>query len=603
MDTWLVFFSAVVALGIFAQWLSWRLRTPSILALLVFGFLAGPALHHSEYLENDPLFALVSLSVAVILLEGGLTLRFRELKEAGQPLLRLIGPGAFITWGLATLALHFLGNFSLQISLLIGAVLIVTGPTVVGPLLRNIRPGRKLRAIAQWEGIVIDPVGAILAVLVFSVVFGEGEGLGHALKNLGATLAIGFGFGWASASALTHLLKRHWIPDFLQSVVILAVAMGLFVISNFLQHEAGLLTVTALGVCLANQPHAPVRHIIEFKENLRIILISCLFIVLAGRVRMEEISANAREIALVSLALIAIVRPASVYLGTIGSALNRNEKLFLALLAPRGIVAAAVSSIFALKLSAMGGDSSEADRIVPLVFGVVLVTVGFYGMAAAPIARRLGIATPNPQGVAFAGAADWVVKAAVVLKDAGYPSVIIDANYRATQRARMAGVATANASVLSDYALEEIDYSGIGRFLAVTSNDEVNSLACIAFSHVFGRSNVYQLTPADRGSSERISPSAELSGRRLFQEGVTSAILSAHGQTSEIRKTSITSEFGMEAFRKEHGPDAVPLFIIRSGGELSVMTADTRPAAPGDALISLVRKTDQPAAPKLEPPK
>jgi NhaP-type Na+/H+ or K+/H+ antiporter len=597
MDTWLIFFSVVVALGILAQWLSWRLRMPSILALLVFGFIAGPALSHSDYLENDPLFALVSLSVAVILLEGGLTLRFRELKEAGQPVLRLVGPCAFITWGLATASLYYLGRFSLEISLLIGAILIVTGPTVVGPLLRNIRPSRKVRAIAQWEGIVIDPVGAILAVLVYSVVFGEGDGWAHAIKNLAATLAIGFGFGWASAKGLTHLLKRHWIPDFLQSVFILAVAMGLFVVSNFLQHEAGLLTVTALGVCLANQPHAPVRHIIEFKENLRIILISCLFIVLAGRVTMEEISANALEIALVSLALIAIVRPASIYLGTLGAALTRNEKIFLSLLAPRGIVAAAVSSIFALKLAAMGGDSSEADRIVPIVFGVVLVTVAFYGLTAAPIARRLGIATPNPQGVAFAGAADWVIKAAVVLKNAGYPSVIIDSNYRATQRARMAGIATANASVLSDYALEEIDYSGIGRFLAVTSNDEVNSLACMAFGHVFGRSNVYQLTPANLNSHERISHSAELSGRTLFQFGVTSADLARPGQVAEVRKTNLTAEFGMKEFAEKNGPGAIPLFVIRENGDLSVVTADARPAAAGDALISLV-PTPEPTAPQ-----
>ncbi len=593
METWLVFLTALVAIGIFAQWVAWRFRIPSILVLLAFGFIAGQYYDQKALLENEALFALVSLSVAIIMLEGGLTLRFKELKEAGTPLFRLTSLGAAITWVLGSVLIWLLGGFSVRVSILVGAILVVTGPTVIGPLLQSIRPRRRLQNILKWEGIVIDPIGAILSVLVYSALFGydyDAASWTEVVANLGITLLIGFGMGWVAARGLVFMLQRHWIPDFLQSVVTLATALTLFTLSNFFQHESGLLTVTVLGICLTNQAQAKIRHIIEFKENLRIFLISCLFIVLGGRVAWPDLLAVWKETAILLLAFILVVRPAAVFLSLMGSEVSTKEKTFLALLAPRGIVAAAVSAIFALELGKHGGLwQAEADKIVPLVFGMIFGTVTFYGLLAAPLAKKLDLATPNPQGILFAGVSPWSVQAGVVLKEAGFRVVMIDSNYQASKTARMAGLETVTANVLSDFAVEDIDLSGIGRFLAVTPNDDVNSLACIGFAHALGRSNVYQLPPSAAEESDRKGVSGELSGRYLLAEPTNSSSLYhlAEGEFV-IKSTRITEEFAMADFFQTHGESAVPLFIIRQNGNLDVMTSETPEAREGDTLLGLV---------------
>jgi len=594
MEHYLIFFTLVMVLGIAAQWLAWRLRLPSILALLAFGFIAGQVYDQSQLINDDALFAIVSLSVALILLEGGLTLKFNELREAGFTVLRLSSLGALITWVLAMPALHYLSGFSWQVSALLGAILTVTGPTVIGPLLRNVRPRKPVDAILKWEGIVIDPVGAVLAVLVFAAVFGHGDGHSGGwqavLIGLGKTLLVGFGFGYGAAKAVVFVLKRHWIPDYLHSVVVLAVGLGLFTVSNLIQHESGLLMITVLGVGIANQPHAPIRHIVEFKETLRVILISCLFIVLGGRVGWEEIAANGQSSLLLLLALIVVIRPASIFLSTIGSRLNVREKVFLSLMAPRGIVAAAVASIFAIELAdTQLAFVAEAERIVPVIFTVIVGTVLFYGLTAAPIARKLGLAVPNPQGVIFAGVSDWVVAASKAIQEAGFRVLVIDSNYEATKKVRMAGVPSLTASVTSDYVTEEVDFSGLGRLVAVTTNDQVNSLACIGFSHALGRSNVFQLKPVDRDETERKSFSSELTGRQLFNGHVTSVTLREMQLVGAVVKvTQIKEEYSIEDFRKHYGENAINLFIIREDGRLDVVVEETAKPGVGDRVVSYV---------------
>ena len=594
MEHYLIFFTLVMVLGIAAQWLAWRLRLPSILALLAFGFIAGQIYDQSQLINDDALFAIVSLSVALILLEGGLTLKFSELREAGFTVLRLSSLGALITWVLAMPALHFLSGFSWQVAALLGAILTVTGPTVIGPLLRNVRPRKPVDAILKWEGIVIDPVGAVLAVLVFTAVFGHGndhgDGWQAVLIGLGKTLLVGLGLGFGAAKAIVYVLKHHWIPDYLHSVVVLAVGLGLFTVSNLIQHESGLLMITVLGVGIANQPHAPIRHIVEFKETLRVILISCLFIVLGGRVGWEEIAANGQSSLLLLLALILVVRPASIFLSTIGSRLNVREKVFLSLMAPRGIVAAAVASIFAIELAETQlAFAAEAERIVPVIFTVIVGTVLFYGLTAAPIARKLGLAVPNPQGVIFAGVSDWVIAAAKVIQEAGFRVLVIDSNYEATKKARMAGVPSLTASVTSDYVTEEVDFSGLGRLVAVTTNDQVNSLACIGFSHALGRSHVFQLKPVDRDETERKSFSSELTGRQLFNGHVTSVTLREMQLAGAVIKvTQITEAYSIEDFREHYGTNAINLFVMREDGRLDVVVTESIKPAAGDRVVSLV---------------
>jgi NhaP-type Na+/H+ or K+/H+ antiporter len=354
----LLYLAGVLVLGIAAQWLAWRLRFPSILLLLGFGFtLAAVAeplgwIDPSSVVDDALLLPVVSLSVAVILFEGGLTLRLAELREAGRALLRLITLGALLTWGLTTLAARCFCGLGWPLSLLLGAILVVTGPTVIGPLLRHVRPTRRIGAVLKWEGIVIDPIGAVLAVLVFEGLSAGGVWLGAtgALWGLAMTILVGIVVAALTGLVLLVLLRRFLIPDFLHNAVILAAVVASFAVSNVLQEESGLLTVTLLGVIMANQRYVSVRHVAEFKENLQVLLISCLFIVLASRQDPEVLAEVGWGGLLFLTALIVVVRPASVYLSTVGSELNLRERTFLAFLAPRGIVAAAVAAVFSLKL-------------------------------------------------------------------------------------------------------------------------------------------------------------------------------------------------------------------------------------------------------------
>ena len=291
--------AAIVVMGLGAQWLAWRLRLPSILFLLAVGFAAGQAglgfIDPQALFGEKLLFPIVSLSVAIILFEGGLTLRVSELRETGKVVLSLILLGALVTWGLTTASAYWLLEFDIKLAVLFGALLIVTGPTVVLPLLRQVRPGEQIRNILKWEGILNDPLGAIVAVLVFQALFsglsdtGGDPGLLHAVEGLLKAALIGGGLGILGAACILFCLKRYLIPDFLQSAITLMTVVVVFASSNYLQEESGILGVTVMGLCLPNQRWVAVRHIIEFKDNLRVLLISALCIVLSARISLEDL--------------------------------------------------------------------------------------------------------------------------------------------------------------------------------------------------------------------------------------------------------------------------------------------------------------------------
>ncbi|MEM0969160.1 MAG: sodium:proton antiporter, partial [Verrucomicrobiota bacterium] len=429
-----VYLGMVLLLGLAAQWLAWRFRIPSILFLLLFGFLSGLVVRPDEIISESLLFPLVSLAVGVILFEGGLTLRFSELKGVTQPLVRLCTWGAGVTWVLASLAAYFLAGLPWLVAILFGAILVVTGPTVILPLLRFIKPNRSVGAIAKWEGIVIDPVGAVLAVLVLQMVLSDtlGKAAQSAVVVIGQTVVVGFGLAFVAAKLLELFLKRHWIPDYLHALTFLTTGTVVFVAANTLQTESGLVAVTTLGILLANQRSVSVREVLEFKEHLRVLLISVLFIVLSSRVQLGELAALGWRGPAFVAALIFLVRPLSIFLSTLGSSLGWKEKVLLCFLAPRGIVAAAVASIFALEIAHVAAEQGNealqqaAQQLVPLTFSVIVGTVTFYGLTAGPVARRLGLASRNPQGVLFAGTPRWAIEAGKLLKEEGFQVLYVD---------------------------------------------------------------------------------------------------------------------------------------------------------------------------------
>lgn len=587
--------AAIVVLGTVAQWAAWRLRLPSILALLLTGFLAGPLLGalHPDKLLGELLFPLVSLAVGIIMFEGGLTLKLSELAKIGRTLRNLIAIGALITWVLGAAAAYFILRLDLPLSVLLGAILVVTGPTVIGPLLRFIRPTGRSASLLRWEGILIDPVGATLALLVFEVI--RAADLQQATLTAALvvvrTLLVGFMLGGIGAGLMVLLLRRYWVPDYLQNPFTLMAVVGVFALSDVLQSESGLLSVTVMGIALANQRQVSIKHIVEFKETVTVLIIATLFILLAARLRMEDLAQIGLEHVLFVAVMMLIVRPLSIWTATIGSGLEWRDKLFLSWMAPRGIVAAAVSSLFGLKLAEVG--HAQAEQLVPAVFTVIIGTVAVYGLTARPLAIRLGLARANPQGVLIVGAHRWARAIGKALHSAGFPVTLADTNWANVRAARMDGLRAHYGSVLSEHEDEQLPLDGIGRLLALTSNDEVNTLAVQHFTEVFGRAETYQLALRG-GENQRVEPVAwYMRGRALFGEGMNFNTIDQLIENGAVIKTTpLTRTFDFDNFKAQYNGAAVPLFVLDPRTQTLTVATNDQPVRPqpGQSLVSLVRE-------------
>jgi NhaP-type Na+/H+ or K+/H+ antiporter len=588
-------FAVILSLGVVAQCLAWRLKLPSILALLLFGFLAGPVTHliRPEELAGERLLVIVTLCVGLILFEGGMSLRVADLKQSGRVVWRLVSYGAIVTAVICAVAARYVAGTSGPISALLGALLVVTGPTVIGPLLQHVRPVGAVGPILRWEGIVIDPIGALCAVTVFTALNLAGHTGGLTVVLLGALRTIGLGalFGLLAAGVVIVLLRRHWVPDYLHNPVTLMMVVVALVVSNRIEPESGLFAVTVMGVALANQKWVAVHHIAEFKETLSVLLVSCLFILLSARLQLSQITGLSwRAVAFLAVVIL-VARPLAVLVATIGSELKSRERVFLAAMAPRGIVAAAVSSVFALRLRE--ANVPDAEKLVPLVFVVIVGTVVIYGFTAAPLGRWLGVARPDAQGCLIVGAHPVGRAIGLALQQSQQTVLMVDTNRAAISQARLEGLATFNGSIIGPQAEEKLDLSGIGRMLAITPNDEVNALACVRFAKVFGRSEVYQLAPsrpeADSNlNRSRTEMSERLRGRQLFSASCTLSDLESRlGSGAVVKRTLLTDVFTLESFRSTH-PDAVAMFLVASNGDLSLVTDDLPSTSrAGQSVISL----------------
>jgi NhaP-type Na+/H+ or K+/H+ antiporter len=597
--------TSVIVLGMGAQWMAWRLKIPSIILLLIAGLLAGPVcelvlarrLVDPDRLLGDLLFPFVSLCVGLILFEGGLSLRLNELSRIGGPLRRLLTLGALVTWLLSALAAHYLVEMTWPIALLFGAILTVTGPTVVQPLLRQIRPVGSAGPMAKWEGIVIDPIGAVLAVLVYDVILNiEANNwqatVIYSLQTLALTGLAGITIGFAGAWLLVLVIRRHWVPDFLDSPIVLMVVVASFTTANLLERESGLIAVTVMGIVLANQRSSVLFAVIEFKERLTILLVSILFILLSARLDLYQITSLGWSAWLFVACLILIIRPLAVWVATVGSSITWQERAFLAWMAPRGIVAASVASVFAIAL----GD--QAASLAPMMFLVILCTVTVYGLTAGPLARRLGLSMDSPQGILFAGAHTLAREIAKSLQSLDVSVLLIDNNYRNVQAARLEGLPAQFASILSEQVMSTLDFWGIGRFVALTPNMEVNSLAAGYFATLFGKSEVYQLPPPSTGKARTTTGIEHLRGRILFSPDATyESLRDQLNRGGIIKKTRITTEFTHEMFRQQYGKRATVLFVHRDDGQLTIVQSGSRLALkPGCTVISLIAGNPNPAS-------
>ena len=565
--------AGVLMVGFLSQWLAWRLKLPAIVFLLLAGLLLGPVLGvlNPDRMLGDLLFPLVSLAVALILFEGSLTLRVHELPGIGRAVRGLVSYGAVAALLLLALAAHLVAGVDWSISLLFGALGCVTGPTVVIPMLRTLRPNARIANTLRWEGIVIDPLGALFAVLIFEAIVSHQEG--HTLTVFAATVASGAAIGVFAAWPMAVLLRRQLIPEYLQNFAVLSAVLLAFSISNTLTHESGLLAVTIMGIVLGNVRDVHIDDILDFKENLTTVLVSALFILLAARLHWPLPGGLLG--AGIALFLIAqfVVRPLAVAIATWGSGLSWRERALIGWVAPRGIVAASVSALFALRLGALGVQGAEA--LVPLVFILIIGTVALQSATARPLALWLRVAEPEPNGVLVYGSDEVARAIASALIGAGFRVVLADDDWDGIRLARMEGMNTFFGNPASPYAERYLDLTGLGCLLAMSTHRERNTLACVRYRQEFGRQKVHRLrhlTPQE--NTERAALPISVLAPPLFDEEMTHARFAQMlGQGWRIKSTKLSTTFDWPQFVEQYGVASVLLFGVDEKDSLRVASS------------------------------
>lgn len=599
MEETIVQIALILGLGIACQWIAWRLRIPSILILLAVGFASGPVLNwvHPEALLGNALTPLVSLAVGIILFEGGMTLKLSELRRIGPVVRNLNSVSVVVTWAIVTAAAYYILQLSLPLAALLGGILTVTGPTVIGPLLRHVGNVGAPGTILKWEGILIDPIGATLGLLVFEAILNGtfqsvlGNSVTDGVTGFLKTAFIGTGAGVTGAWIVIQSLRRFLIPDYLQNPFVLMLVVVFFALSNTLQHESGILATTIMGILIANAKGVDTSHILEFKETLSILLISVLFIVLAAGLDLAVLNEiDGRYFGFLAV-LLFVARPAAVAVATIGSDLNWRERLFIAWLAPRGIVAAAVTSLFAFQLVEAG--YTEAQRLVPIIFFVIVGTVTVYGLTAVPLSRWLKLVKEYPTGFLIAGAHPWARELAVLFQKYGHKVIVVDNNAENVAAAESLGLRAIQGNILAEQVEEQVEFEGVESFLALTANDEINSLAALNYAHVFDKQNVYQIAPMQSGQREdEATIPANLRGTSLFGDKITAAQLRQWGEHGRVLHDITLSEgLTAEEFAKEY-PDTALLFIIHRNGRIEpVVNQSTVTLLAGQSVITLGQPT------------
>ena len=524
--------AGIIILGIFAQWLAWKMKIPAILPLILIGLFVGPIstlisedgeqwiqpIWNTEkgFFPGESLFYFVSLAIGIILFEGGLTLKLGEVKKVGGVIGKLISLGSIITFFGSGVAAHYAFGLSWQISFLFAGLIIVTGPTVITPILRNIPLKKDVSAVLKWEGILIDPIGALVAVLVFGFITVNipNEGFGadiatviiddngggaytkHALLEFGKIIVIGFAFGLAGGFAMYQAVKRKVIPHYLLNVASLSMVLLIFVLSDLFAHESGLLAVVVMGMYLGNTDLPNLKELLYFKESLSVLLISILFILLAANISLDDLLLIYNwKTAILFAVVIFIIRPVGVFLSTWGSNLQTNEKLFISWVGPRGIVAAGIASLFGTKLVELGVPGAE--YITPLVFGLVLVTVLLNATTARLVARLLGVFLKKSEGIMIVGGSRVSRLIATYLQKNNRHVVLVDSNRTNVQKAKELGIDAINANIYSDDLTDNIELSDVGYLLAMTGNDEINRQAMSRFGKQYGENGTFRLMTSE----------------------------------------------------------------------------------------------------------
>jgi NhaP-type Na+/H+ or K+/H+ antiporter len=580
--------AGIIILGILAQWVAWKFKIPAILPLILIGLFVGPI---STFLSEDgtqwiqpiwngkkgffpgeSLFYFVSLAIGVILFEGGLTLKRGEITKVGPVIGKLITLGSLITFIGAGIATHYVFGLSWKISFLFSALIIVTGPTVITPILRNIPLKKDVSAVLKWEGILIDPIGALVAVLVFEFISIEDQDAGYtreALIEFGKIVLIGFAFGISGGYALYMAVKKKLIPHYLLNVVSLSVVLLIFVQSDLFAHESGLLSVVVMGMFLGNSDLPNLKELLYFKESLSVLLISILFILLAANISLDDLMlVYSWQTGILLAIIIFILRPLGVFLSTINSSLKTNEKLFISWVGPRGIVAAGIASLFGTKLVLLGEPGAE--YITPLVFAVVLVTVLLNATTARLFAKIVGVFLKTSEGILIVGASKFSRLIATYLQKNKRHVVLVDTNLFNINTAKELGLEAINADIYSVNLTDNIELNDVGYLLAMTGSDQINREAISRFGKEFGETGTFRLV-----TPQELKKNHKLPSKELFSHTHDYTKFShVANEYPSIQEIPIDSQ---DEFRRlleiiEKDDDAIALFLKHPSGFLDIVS-------------------------------
>lgn len=599
--------AGLVILGILAQWVAWKTKTPAILPLILIGLLVGPistliSEDGTKWLEpiwngeegifpGESLYNFVSLAVAIILFEGGLTLRKSEIGNVGPVIIKLISIGVLVTFVSAGIAAHVIYGFSWKISFLFSSLIIVTGPTVIAPILRNIPLKRHVSSILKWEGILIDPIGALVAVLMFEFILvgGGKEFTQTAFIGFLKIILFGVTFGFFFAHLLAFLIKKNVIPHYLLNVFTLASVLGVFVLSDQFAHESGLLAVVVMGMVMGNKNLPNIKELLYFKESLSVLLVSILFILLAANIEIQDLMLifNWKGLLLFGLVVL-VIRPLGVILSSIGSGLQKNEVAFISWVGPRGIVAAGIASLFGLKLVQEGVE--DAEYITPLVFMIVLLSVLLNATTARSFAKLIRVFIKNSEGILIIGASSNSRLIGKYLQNNDRHVVLVDNNADNIRRARELGLDAIEGSVHSDDLVNNIELNDIGYLMAMTGNSDINKTAITKFRKQFGEKGSFRLISADEMNDPEKNPTEGLFSHT--DDYIKLAEVSRkYPKIHEILLNSKDHYEGLLEISKTD-PDIIPLFVKSEDGDLTIIPSHSSEVEIGEGsqLVYLGKK-------------
>ncbi len=588
----LMAFGVVGVLGVGSQWLAWRLRMPAIVLMLVAGLLAGPAFGILDPQRDFGalLPTMISLAVAVILFEGGLTLNFHHLSDGKQGVRRLVFAGAPLGWLFSTLALHYGAGLSWESSAVFGGIMIVTGPTVIAPLLRSARLSKRPAQLLQWEAIVNDPIGALAAVLAFEVVLvlQTATTVPEAIVDLAIGITVATALGFAAGFGIVQAFKRGQVPEYMKVPVLFVAVLGIFALSDNVLHESGLLAVTIMGIVIANSNLPSYEELLRFKEHATVLLVSGVFILLAAGLNLDGVFALDWRAVLFVVLVICVARPATVLLSLLGSSVPWREQVLLATTGPRGVVLVAVAGLFGERLVSLGFE--DAAQIAPLAFALVAVTVVLHGFTLGPIARALGLTGGDKPGVLIIGGSRWTLALAEALQKADVPVLMSDPNHFRLTPARTAGISTFSGDILSEAAEHRVELVSYATVIAGTDNDAYNTLVTTDLGPEFGRDNVYQLRHP-KAENSRFQLPTTLGGRPFGPDETYDGWDRLISEGWVFRVTQLTEEFSYSDWKTQR-PEGVVVGTVAGNGTVKFVLdrEDLKPAA--DARLIYIGPAD-----------